>query len=85
MYRKLNTCLNCVIGAFIGMFAASGIYTYWDYKTHPEAYAAASAPWYTSILLFGTITAAIILAAVAMKLIIRKKGKKDRQIIPFTE
>ena len=76
MWNKLNRFLNCLIGAFIGVFLAGSIYTYWDYKTHPEIYAVTSAPWYTSILLFGIITLAIILVALVIKLIIRKKIRK---------
>ncbi len=38
MWNKLNTFLNCLIGAFIGVFLAGSIYTYWDYRTHPEIY-----------------------------------------------
>ena len=76
MWNRLNTFLNCVIGAFTGVFLAESIYTYWDYKTHPKIYEAASAPWYTSILLFGIITLAIMFVALIVKLIIRKKVRK---------
>ena len=62
MWNKLNTFLNCLIGAFIGVFLARSVYTYWDYTTHPEIYAVSSAPWYTAILLFGIVSGAIILA-----------------------
>ena len=44
MWDKLNTFLNCVIGAFIGVFIAESISTYWDYETHPEIYEVTSAP-----------------------------------------
>ena len=76
MWNKLNTFLNCVIGAFTGVFIAERIFTYWDYKTHPEIYEVTSDPWYTAILLFGIITLAIILVALVIKLIIRKKIRK---------
>lgn len=79
MPGKINTFLNCVIGAFTGVFIAESIYTYWDYKTHPEIYGVTSAPWYTSILLFGIITLAIILVALVIKLIIRKKVRKNEK------
>lgn len=66
----------------LGVFIAESISTYWDYKTHPEIYEVTSAPWYTSIILFGIITLAIILAALVMKLIIRKKiGKNEKKNI----
>ncbi len=78
MWNKLNTFLNCVIGAFTGVFLARSVYTYWDYKTHPEIYAVSSAPWYTAILLFGVISGAIILGALIVKALISWKFLKDR-------
>ena len=78
MWNKLNTFLNCVIGAFTGVFLARSVYTYWDYKTHPEIYAVSSAPWYTAILLFGVISGVIILGALIVKALIRWKFLKDR-------
>jgi len=74
-YQKLNTILNCIIGSFIGVFIARSIYTYWDYKTHPDLYAVTSAPWYTVIQIFGGIVAIIVVIAVILKIIIRKKIK----------
>ena len=79
MWNKLNTFLNCVIGAFTGVFIAESIFTYWDYKTHPEIYEVTSAPWYTSILLFGIITLSIILVALIVKLIIREKVRNNEK------
>ncbi len=73
MWSKVNTFLNCVIGSFAGVFIAESVWTYWDYKTHPQRYALMSAPWYTSVLLFGILTAVIILTAVVGKILIRKK------------
>ena len=78
MWNKRNTFLSCVIGAFTGVFLARSVYTYWDYKTHPEIYAVSSAPWYTAILLFGVISGAIILGALIVKALIRWKFLKDR-------
>lgn len=76
MQTKLNTFLNCLIGAFMGVFIARCIYTYWDYKTHPAVYAVSSAPWYTAILLSGGVSGTIISAALIIKAIIRKKLKR---------
>lgn len=69
--------MNAVIGAFIGVFIGHGAYVLWDYKAHPGLYAMRSAPWYTSILLYGLVTAAVLAAAVIAKLIIRRKLKKQ--------
>ena len=74
MRDKINNFLNCLIGAFIGVFLSRSVYTYWDYKTHPEIYETTSAPWYTAVLLYGVITLAVILAALIIKLVIRKRA-----------
>lgn len=74
-YQKLNTVLNCIIGSFIGVFIARSIYTYWDYKTHPDLYAVISVPWYRVIQVFGIIAAVVVGIAVILKIIIRKKIK----------
>ncbi len=73
--KKLNNLLNIVIGASIGTFIGGCIYQFWNYKTHPDLYAMASAPWYTSILVRGSIIAVIVIVAIIVKILIRKKIK----------
>lgn len=75
MLKKLDFILNIVIGSFIGVFVGRGIFVFWDYKTHPDLYAMQSAPWYTGILVCGIFTAAVLMLAVIVKLVIRKKVK----------
>ena len=77
MLKKLNRLLNIITGAFVGVFIWHGLYVYSDFKAHPDLYAMQSAPWYTSILLYGAVTAAILLAALVVKLIIRQKAKRS--------
>ena len=77
MLKKLNLILNTIIGSFIGVFIGHGIYVLWDFKAHPDLYAMQSAPWYTSILLYGVMTIIVVAIAVIIKLIIRKKIKKQ--------
>ena len=77
LLKKLNQILNTIIGAFVGVFIGHGIYVFWDFKTHPDLYAMQSAPWYTSILLYGIVTVVVLIAAVIIKLIIRQKLKKE--------
>lgn len=76
MLKKLNLILNIMIGSFIGVFIGHGIFVFRDFKSHPDLYAIQSAPWYTSILLYGIAMAAVLLIAIIIKLIIRKKLKK---------
>ncbi len=70
--KKLNNFLNILIGAFVGVFVGRGIYVYWDFKTHPDLYAVQSAPWYTSVLVSGAVTLAVVVVAVIAKIIIKK-------------
>lgn len=75
--KQLNRILNTIIGTFVGVFIGHGIYVFWDFKTHPDLYAMQSAPWYTSILFYGIVTAIILLVAVIIKWIIRRKLKRQ--------
>ena len=77
MLQKINQILNTVIGAFIGVFIGHGAYVLWDHKAHPGLYAMQSAPWYTSILVYGVVTAVVLAAALIIKLVIRRKLKKQ--------
>ncbi len=73
--KKLNHILNIVIGSFIGVFIGHGIYVYWDYKTYPDLYAMQSAPWYTSIFVYGIFTLILLVVLAIAKSVIRKKIK----------
>ena len=75
MLRKLNCFLNIVIGSFIGIFIGAGIYKFWHFKTYPNLYAMQSAPWYTELLLYGSMVAVVVVVCVILKLIIWKKLK----------
>lgn len=55
--KKLDHILNIIIGAFVGVFLGHGLWRYWDYHKYPDLYAMQSAPWYTSILVYGVFTA----------------------------
>lgn len=74
--NKLNSILNLIIGSVIGIFLGYGLYTLWDYKTHPGLYAMQSAPWYTGILFYGIFAAVVILLSLILKLILRKSLQK---------
>ena len=74
--NRLNNILNIIVGSFVGVFIGHGIYVLWDFKTHPGLYAMQSAPWYTSILVYGAFTLVVLLICFAIKAIIRNKQKK---------
>jgi ABC-type antimicrobial peptide transport system permease subunit len=73
--KRLNIILNTIMGAFIGVFIGRGIYVIWDFKAHPELYAVQSAPWYTSILVYGAFTIVVLLVCIVIKAIIKSKQK----------
>ena len=73
MRKKINLLLNIVIGSFIGIFIGNAIYRFLDFKMHPGLYAMQSAPWYTSILLYGVVTVIAAAFVVIIKLIIGKR------------
>ncbi len=74
--KKVNNFLNILIGAFAGSFIGHGIFVYWNFKTHPDLYAMQAVPWYTSVLISGAVTLAVIAVAVAAKILIKKYAAK---------
>ena len=74
--KKLNNILNTLSGAFLGVFIGHSVYTCWSFKTQPEYYAMQSAPWYTSIVVYGAFTAAVISLAFIIKFCMKKYEKK---------
>ena len=75
--KKWNMNLNTIIGSFIGVFIGHSMYRYFDYKKHPGLYEIQSAPWYTSIQIYGLATFVVIFIAIALKLLIKKKLKNN--------
>lgn len=75
MLRKLNYFFNIVIGSCIGVFIGFGIYKFWHFKTYPNLYAMQSAPWYTELLLDGTLVAVVAVVCIILKLVIGRKLK----------
>ena len=73
--KRLNHLLNIILGASIGVFIGRSLFRWWDYSTHPSLYAMQSAPWYTSILMHGAVTAAIVILITLVKLIVRRHKK----------
>ena len=71
MLEKINSFLNIMMGAFIGAFIGSSVSDYYTYRAVPERYAAWSAPWYTSILLYGITTVVILILCVILKYILK--------------
>ncbi len=67
MLKRLNRVLNIVMGSCVGVAIGHGAYVCWHYKTHPDLYRAWSAPWYTSIFVYGAFAAAVLLLCTIIK------------------
>ena len=65
--KKLNFILNIIMGTFVGVFIGHCIHVVLDFKKHPELYAMQSAPWYTSILVYGAFTLVVLVICIGLK------------------
>ena len=74
--KKVLNLVNGIMGAFIGAFVGRVCFVVWDYKTDPGFYGMQSAPWYTTLLVEGAITLAILLVCVVIKVIIKQYMSK---------
>ena len=74
--KRLTTFLNTIMGACIGVFIGHNVYITYGFKKYPELYVMQSAPWYSSILVYGTFTLAVLLICVVIKAIIKHEHKK---------
>ncbi len=75
--KRLHTVLNTIMGAFFGVWIGHGIYVLWDFKSHPALYAMQSAPWYTSILVHGAVTLAVLLVCIVIKAAARHRATPE--------
>ena len=71
--KKWNINLNIIIGSFIGVFTGHSIYRYFHYRKYPGLYEMQSAPWYTSIQIYGLGAVIVIFIAIILKLLIKRK------------
>ena len=74
--KRANQILNILIGAFLGVFIGHSLWRCWDWHRRPGLYAMQSAPWYTSILVYGAFSAGVVIFALLLKWILRKMSKK---------
>ena len=76
MLKRLNNVLNIVMGSSVGVCIGHGIYSYWHFKKYPGLYELQSAPWYTSLIIYGAVTFGVIVICTIVKIIIQKKLKQ---------
>lgn len=61
MQGKIRKAVKIVLGLALGVFIGRSLWLRQDVRTHPELYAANSAPWYTPLLVEGLILLAVFL------------------------
>ena len=75
--KKILNLMNALMGAFVGAYIGRVCFVIWDYKTNPGFYGMRSAPWYTSLLVEGAVTLAILLVCIVIKVVLKRLTKKD--------
>ena len=68
--KTAKKIINTIMGAFVGVFIGHSAYVVWNYKNQPELYAMQSAPWYTSILVYGGFTLVVLVVGILLKLVL---------------
>ncbi len=76
MLEKLAKILPVCMAAAVGAFVVYGLYVFGEIKARPARYAMQSAPWYTGILLYGAVTAAVLAALWLLRLAVRARLKR---------
>ncbi len=61
MKEKVQKAVKAVLGLALGVFVGRSLWLRQDVISHPELYAANSAPWYTPLLLEGGILLGLFL------------------------
>lgn len=74
--KTVKKIINTVMGAFVGVFIGHSVYVIWNYKKQPELYAMQSAPWYTSIMVYGGFTLVVLVVCLIIKIILARYEKK---------
>lgn len=69
--KKINNTLNILMHSFIGVFIGHCIYKIMHYHNNPNLYMLTSAPWYTSIQIYGICTLVIVSVCLIVKYIIK--------------
>ena len=73
--KKTNRILSLIIYGFAGAAIGRFLISYLHYRSNPFAYLPYSAPWYFQALPCALISAAVIVIAIVIKLIIRYKTR----------
>ena len=73
--RTAALLLRIALWGLLAQLAAGAVLKYIDYRTHPLAYVAQSAPWYTGVLLHAAVTAILAVPCAALLLWVKRKSE----------
>ena len=76
MLNRMSKILTIIMGCLIAAFIGYGLYKYWDYQTHPDLYAVQSAPWYTSLMIYGVGLLVVLVICAILKVALRVKMRR---------
>lgn len=87
--KKINAALNILMGSVTLLYLGHVLFVLWNRIVHPGRYAFYSAPWYTSILVYGVFTLAALVLCLAAKgilwLCLRKAEKSRADTEPLSQ
>lgn len=76
-FATLAAAMGCVVMVLCGPRIVSWVLAVHALQlVHPELYVVQSAPWYTSILIYGVLTIILLLICIVIKVIINHKSKQ---------
>lgn len=73
MKKKCSNILNSIMAASFGVFIGRISYDYYYYQKHVDWYATQTTPWYTSSIVYGSVTIGTILVVILLKRYLAKK------------
>jgi hypothetical protein len=73
MKNRTSSILNTIMGSNVGVFIGHTIFKYIDYRNNPQRYIIQSAPWYTSVIIYGAVTLSIIFFVFFLKIFFLRK------------
>ncbi len=76
MKNQIPDFFNLAISFFVGLFGGYAITEVRHFILSPDQYISQSAPWYSSILLYGAITLGVVFIMFLLKAFFRKQHKQ---------
>jgi len=73
-WRSVKKFLNIAIGVSVGAYIGRVLGVIVDYKTHPEMYAAYSAPWYTPLIVASVFWGIVLVIEIAVWVLAEHKS-----------